>query len=126
MTIKGRYLLITTTVCMALMVMGYYKLMPVPCTKLSSVRPLSGTSHYACTFLNPPPLWLCSKSVIFLVEFTMCAMITHVLFLSVVLQGAKPQVPLKLKGYRFFFLLDKEGEFMQPTLFDKTVGIKRF
>lgn len=40
--------------------------------------------------------------------------------------GAKPQVPLKLKGYRFFFLLDKEGEFMQPTLFDKTVGIKRF
>lgn len=56
----------------------------------------------------------------------MCAMITHVLFLSVVLKGAKPQVPLKLKGYRFFFLLDKEGEFMQPTLFDKTVGIKRF
>lgn len=68
----------------------------------------------------------CSKSVTFLVEFTMCAMITNVLFLSVVLKGAKPQVPLKLKGYRFFFLLDKEGEFMQPTLFDKTVGIKRF
>ncbi|XP_020603614.1 transmembrane protein 223-like isoform X3 [Orbicella faveolata] len=40
--------------------------------------------------------------------------------------GAKPQVPLKLKGHRFFFLLDKEGEFVQPTLFDKTVGIKRF
>jgi len=40
--------------------------------------------------------------------------------------GAKPQVPLKLKGHRFFFLLDKEGEFLQPTLFDKTVGIKRF
>ena len=53
-------------------------------------------------------------------------MITYMLCLSVVVKGAKPQLPLKLKGYRFFFLLDKEGEFLQPTLFDKTVGIKRF
>ena len=62
-------------------------------------------------------------------EFTwvyVCAMITNKLCLSVIFKGTKPQVPLKLKGHRFFFLLDKEGEFMQPTLFDKTVGIKRF
>lgn len=40
--------------------------------------------------------------------------------------GTKPQVTLKLKGHSFFFLVDKEGEFLQPTLFDKTVGMKRF
>ena len=40
--------------------------------------------------------------------------------------GTKPQVTLKLKGHKFFFLVDKEGEFLQPTLFDKTVGVKRF
>lgn len=40
--------------------------------------------------------------------------------------GTKPQVSLKLKGHKFFFLVDKEGEFLQPTLFDKTVGMKRF
>lgn len=40
--------------------------------------------------------------------------------------GTKPQVTLKLKGHTFFFLVDKEGEFLQPTLFDRTVGVKRF
>ena len=59
-------------------------------------------------------------------NYTFCAMITNMLCLCVVFKGAKPQVPLRLKGHRFFFLLDKEGEFVQPTLFDKTVGIKRF
>ena len=43
-----------------------------------------------------------------------------------VFEGTKPQVTLKLKGHSFFFLVDKEGEFLQPTLFDKTVGVKRF
>ena len=43
-----------------------------------------------------------------------------------VFEGTKPQVTLKLKGHSFFFLVDKEGEFLQPTLFDKTVGMKRF
>ncbi|XP_074607170.1 transmembrane protein 223-like [Acropora palmata] len=40
--------------------------------------------------------------------------------------GTKPQVTLKLKGHKFFFLVDKDGEFLQPTLFDKTVEVKRF
>lgn len=40
--------------------------------------------------------------------------------------GTKPQVTLKLKGHKFFFLVDKDGEFMQPSLFDMTVGVKRF
>ncbi|XP_065647530.1 transmembrane protein 223 isoform X2 [Hydra vulgaris] len=35
------------------------------------------------------------------------------------------QIPLKIKGRRFHFLMDKSGEFIQPTLYDKTVGIKR-
>ncbi|KAJ7360360.1 hypothetical protein OS493_016992 [Desmophyllum pertusum] len=36
--------------------------------------------------------------------------------------GTKSQISLKLKGHSFFFLVDKEGEFLQPTMFDKTVG----
>lgn len=40
--------------------------------------------------------------------------------------GTKAQVSLKVKGHRFFFLMDKDGDFLQPTLFDRTVGVKRF
>ena len=35
-------------------------------------------------------------------------------------------ISLKIKGHKLFFLLDKlEGAFIQPTLFDNTVGLKR-
>ena len=40
--------------------------------------------------------------------------------------GTKAHVSLKIKGHRFFFLMDKDGDFLQPTLFDRTVGLKRF
>ena len=50
----------------------------------------------------------------------------NTLHLWCLFSGEKPQVTLKLKGHKFFFLVDKEGEFLQPTLFDKTVGVKRF
>lgn len=35
------------------------------------------------------------------------------------------QVPLKLKDHYFHYLVDKSGQFPQPSLFDRTVGIKR-
>lgn len=35
------------------------------------------------------------------------------------------EIPLKLKDHRFHFLVSKEGHFPQPSLFDRTVGIKR-
>ncbi|KAL7305724.1 hypothetical protein TKK_0001977 [Trichogramma kaykai] len=38
----------------------------------------------------------------------------------------KGYVPLKLKGVRFHFILDKQGHFVNPELFDCTAGIKRF
>lgn len=31
-------------------------------------------------------------------------------------------LPLKVAGRRFFYILDKKGEFVNPTLFDHTVG----
>ncbi|XP_073681265.1 transmembrane protein 223 [Garra rufa] len=34
-------------------------------------------------------------------------------------------VPLKIKGYKFYFLLDKEGTLNNPKLFDITVGAYR-
>ena len=40
--------------------------------------------------------------------------------------GTKAHVSLKIKGHHFFFLMDKDGDFLQPTLFDRTVGLKRF
>ena len=55
----------------------------------------------------------------------MCALNTN-MCLSVVLKGTECLVFLKLKGHRFPFLLDRDGEFVQPTLFDETVGIERF
>lgn len=37
----------------------------------------------------------------------------------------KTQLPLKFRGHKFFFIVDKDGKFLQPTLFDNTVGLKR-
>lgn len=34
-------------------------------------------------------------------------------------------IPLKVKGYKFYFLLDKEGTLNNPKLFDITVGAYR-
>ncbi|XP_056587511.1 transmembrane protein 223 [Triplophysa dalaica] len=34
-------------------------------------------------------------------------------------------IPLKMKGYKFYFLLDKEGKLNNPKLFDITVGAYR-
>ncbi|XP_010898837.1 transmembrane protein 223 [Esox lucius] len=34
-------------------------------------------------------------------------------------------IPLRVKGYKFFFLLDKEGKLNNPKLFDITVGAYR-
>ncbi len=34
-------------------------------------------------------------------------------------------IPLKIKGYKFYFLLDKEGTLNNPKLFDITVGAYR-
>ncbi|XP_057317720.1 transmembrane protein 223-like [Hydractinia symbiolongicarpus] len=39
--------------------------------------------------------------------------------------GKMTQIPLKLKGYQFHFLVDKAGSFPHPSLFDRTVGVKR-
>jgi len=35
------------------------------------------------------------------------------------------QVPIKIKDRYFHFLLDKSGKFPQPSIYDRTVGIKR-
>ncbi|KXJ18692.1 transmembrane protein 223 [Exaiptasia diaphana] len=37
----------------------------------------------------------------------------------------KSQIPFKIKGHKFFFIIDKEGQFLQPTLFDNTVCVNR-
>ncbi|XP_029470696.1 transmembrane protein 223 [Rhinatrema bivittatum] len=34
-------------------------------------------------------------------------------------------IPVKIKGYRFYFLLDKEGQMYNPKLFDVTIGTYR-
>jgi len=34
-------------------------------------------------------------------------------------------IPLKVKGYKFYFLLDKDGTLNNPKLFDITVGAYR-
>ena len=34
-------------------------------------------------------------------------------------------VPLRVKDYHFNFIVDKSGHFSQPSLFERTVGIKR-
>ena len=38
---------------------------------------------------------------------------------------AKTQLPLKVRNYRFFYILDMRGEFRNPKLFDFTAGLKR-
>ncbi|CAH0547037.1 unnamed protein product [Brassicogethes aeneus] len=38
---------------------------------------------------------------------------------------AKSQLPLKIKGHMFYYILDMNGEFKNPLLFDNTAGLKR-
>uniref|UniRef100_A0A8C1VEZ6 Transmembrane protein 223 n=1 Tax=Cyprinus carpio TaxID=7962 RepID=A0A8C1VEZ6_CYPCA len=40
-------------------------------------------------------------------------------------QESSSFIPLKIKGYKFYFLLDKEGTLNNPKLFDITVGAYR-
>ncbi|CAB4002530.1 Hypothetical predicted protein [Paramuricea clavata] len=38
----------------------------------------------------------------------------------------KPFFVFKIKNHRFYYMIDKRGQFLQPTLFDTTVGLKRW
>ncbi|XP_057365829.1 transmembrane protein 223-like isoform X2 [Daphnia carinata] len=38
---------------------------------------------------------------------------------------APVSLPVKVKGYMGYFVIDMKGEFKNPTLFDATVGLKR-
>ncbi|XP_028418524.1 transmembrane protein 223-like [Dendronephthya gigantea] len=38
----------------------------------------------------------------------------------------KAFVVFKIRDRRFYYMLDKRGEFLQPTIFDTTVGVKRW
>lgn len=40
--------------------------------------------------------------------------------------GLKAYIPIKIKGKKWNYLLDKNGHFVNPDLFDDTVGVKRF
>lgn len=40
-------------------------------------------------------------------------------------QNARVQLPIKVKGYHLYFVLDMRGEFRNPKLFDSTAGLKR-
>jgi hypothetical protein len=37
----------------------------------------------------------------------------------------KAFVVLKIKNHRFYYMIDKRGEFLQPTLFDTSAGVHR-
>ena len=39
--------------------------------------------------------------------------------------GKTRQLGMKVKGHRLFYLLDREGEFPSPNLFDTLVGARR-
>ncbi|XP_072168401.1 transmembrane protein 223-like [Diadema setosum] len=39
--------------------------------------------------------------------------------------GVRKQLPVKVKGHRFFYILDKDGKFFNVRLFDHTVGVHR-
>ncbi|XP_071796536.1 transmembrane protein 223-like [Asterias amurensis] len=39
--------------------------------------------------------------------------------------GVRTQLPIKVKGHRFFYVLDKEGKMYNAPLFDQTVGVMR-
>ncbi|XP_022110656.1 transmembrane protein 223-like [Acanthaster planci] len=39
--------------------------------------------------------------------------------------GVRTQLPIKVKGHSFFYLLDKEGKLYNAPLFDQTVGMRR-
>lgn len=40
-------------------------------------------------------------------------------------QNARVQLPIKVKNFHLFFMLDMKGEFKNPKLFDHTAGLKR-
>lgn len=40
-------------------------------------------------------------------------------------QTMAPYIPMKIKDTKFFYLLDRKGEFLNPVLYDNTVGLNR-
>lgn len=40
-------------------------------------------------------------------------------------QTLSPYIPMKVKGRKFFYLLDRKGQFLNPSLYDNTVGLNR-
>lgn len=40
-------------------------------------------------------------------------------------QNARVQLPIRVKNFSLFFMLDMKGEFKNPKLFDHTAGLKR-
>lgn len=40
-------------------------------------------------------------------------------------QEAKSQLPIKVKGHFFHYILDMKGEFKNTSLFDHTAGLSR-
>ncbi|KAI8477911.1 hypothetical protein Bbelb_443590 [Branchiostoma belcheri] len=39
--------------------------------------------------------------------------------------GTPSQIPVKIKGHRFFYVLDKQGKISNTRLFDFTIGVSR-
>ena len=44
---------------------------------------------------------------------------------SRVAEGKGRQLGMKVKGHRLFYLLDREGDFPNPKIFDTLIGARR-
>ena len=44
---------------------------------------------------------------------------------SRITEGKGRQLGMKVKGHRLFYLLDREGDFPNPKLFDTLIGARR-
>lgn len=40
-------------------------------------------------------------------------------------QSLAPYIPMKVKDTKFFYLLDRKGQFLNPVMYDNTVGMNR-
>ena len=75
-----------------------------------------------CILLSPPPPSLLRSHTLreVLVDLNNIAVAG-----SRVAEGKGRQLGMKVKGHRMFYLLDREGDFPSPKLFDTLIGARR-
>ena len=95
--------------------------------RITTYSPFRGT-RYVCMYVCTSA---CSYTIIMVEVYAILPREVQAALSDIRLAGSRSkagkgrQVGMKVKGHRLFYLLDRDGEFPSPTLFDTLIGARR-